>query len=96
MGILAFRRQNCRFRELGAHKSRHPQNSKSLPAKSNSSKSGLTIRGMFNPSGRPLRRCAQPAEPRRLTVPHCRTVRSRTAAERFCGQGDKRVALLNP
>src|SRR5712671_2700117 len=35
---------------LGAYRSRHPQNSKSLPAKSNSSKSGLTIRGTFTPS----------------------------------------------
>src|SRR5712671_6048549 len=48
---------------LGAHKSRHPQNSKSLPAKSNSSKRGLAIRGMFTPSGRPLRSCAQPGSP---------------------------------
>jgi hypothetical protein len=35
---------------LGAHKSRHPQNSKSLPAKANSSKRGLTIRGTLTPS----------------------------------------------
>jgi hypothetical protein len=31
-------------------RSRYPQNSKSLPAGSNSSKRGLTVRGMFTPS----------------------------------------------
>jgi hypothetical protein len=48
---------------LGAHKLRHPQNSKSLPAGSNSSKRGLTIRGTFTPSGRPSRSCSQPGSP---------------------------------
>jgi hypothetical protein len=35
---------------LGVHKSRHPQNGKSLSAKANSSKRGLTIRGTLAPS----------------------------------------------
>ncbi len=35
---------------LGAHKSRYPQNTKGLLAGSNSSKRGLTVRGMFMPS----------------------------------------------
>jgi hypothetical protein len=34
------------------HRSRYPQNSKSLLAGSNSSKRGLTVRGMFTPSDR--------------------------------------------
>jgi hypothetical protein len=35
---------------VGAHKSNYRQNSKNLPAGSNSSKRGLTVRGMFPPS----------------------------------------------
>ena len=34
------------------HRSRYPQNSKSVLAGSNSSKTGLTVRGMFTPSNR--------------------------------------------
>jgi hypothetical protein len=47
--LLAECRQFAPDPSLGAHKLRYPQNSKSLPAKSNSSKRGLTIRGMFTP-----------------------------------------------
>jgi hypothetical protein len=40
----------CRqFLHLTRPKEGYPQNSKSLPAGSNSSKRGLTIRGMFTP-----------------------------------------------
>ena len=39
------------------------KNSKSLLAGSNSSKRGLTIRGMFTPSGRSSCSCAQPGSP---------------------------------
>src|ERR1700730_4651856 len=48
---------------LGAHKSRHPQNSKSLPAKSNSSKRGLTIRGTFTRSAGLRARVRNPGSP---------------------------------
>jgi hypothetical protein len=49
--------------EISAKACRYQQNSKSLPAESNSSKRGLTIRGMFMPSGKPSRSCAQLASP---------------------------------
>jgi hypothetical protein len=42
-----------------AHKSRSPQKSKNVPVGSNSSKRGVTIHGMFTPSGRPSSPCAQ-------------------------------------
>ena len=54
------RLDNQSLKGVGEHKSRYPQNSKSLPAGSNSSKRGLTVRDTFTPSGRPLRSCAQP------------------------------------
>jgi len=57
------RLDNQRLKSVGAHKSRYPQNSKSLPAGSNSSKRGLAIRGMFTPSGRPSRSCTQLGNP---------------------------------
>jgi hypothetical protein len=50
-------------RSPGAHKSRYPQNSKSLPAGSSSSKKGLTVRETFTTSGGPSRSCAQPGSP---------------------------------
>ena len=61
----ADRSDNQRLKGVGAPKPRYPQNSKSLPAGSNSSKRGLTIRGMFTPPGRPSRWCAQPKSPAR-------------------------------
>jgi hypothetical protein len=42
---------NQRLKGAGEHKSRYPQNSKSLPVRSNSSKKRLSIRGMFTPNG---------------------------------------------
>jgi hypothetical protein len=54
---------NQRVKGVGEHKSHYRQNSKNLPAGSNSSKRGLTIRGMFTPSGRPSRSSAQPGSP---------------------------------
>jgi hypothetical protein len=62
-GPLTGSRQFAPDPSLGGHKWRYPQNSKSLPAESNSSKKGLTIRGMFTPSGRPSRSCAQLGSP---------------------------------
>ena len=57
------RLDNQRLKGVGEHKPRYPQNSKSLPARSNSSKRGLAIRGMFTPSGRPSRSCTQLGNP---------------------------------
>jgi hypothetical protein len=48
---------------VGEHQSRDSQNSKSLPAGSNSSKKDAFVRDTFAPSGRPLRSCAQPGSP---------------------------------
>ena len=50
MELLAGWRQFAPDPSLGAHKSHYPQNSKGLLAGSNSSKRGLTTRGMFTPS----------------------------------------------
>jgi hypothetical protein len=61
--LLAGCRQFAPAPSLGTHKWRYPQNSKTLPTESNSSKRGLTVRGMFAPSGRPWRSCAQPGSP---------------------------------
>jgi hypothetical protein len=46
-----------------AHKSRSRQKSKNVPVGSNSSKRGVTIHGMFTPSGRPSFSCAQSGSP---------------------------------
>src|SRR5882724_2218857 len=72
---------------LGAHNSRHPQNSKSLPAKSNSSKRGLTIRGTFTPSAAFALVCAtRGARRRSLTMPHSLNGGIGIAAVRLVGR----------
>ena len=52
-----------RLKGVEARKSRSRQKSKNVPAGSNSSKRGVTIHGMFTPSGRPSSSCAQSESP---------------------------------
>jgi len=52
-----------RLEGVEAHKSRSRQKSKNVPVGSNSAKRGVTIHGMFTPSGRPSSSCAQSGSP---------------------------------
>jgi hypothetical protein len=52
-----------RLKGVEARKSRSRQKSKNVPVGSNSSKRGVTIHGMFTPSGRPSPSCTQFGSP---------------------------------